>query len=174
MPIISIIGSSGRKNELTGEMFYKALDRVKAYIDEMEIPKSEITLRSGGSSGMDHIAVLLYKKGEYRSLILNFPCNFVGSSFISTGCGSMLNKLHKDFSNLIGRDSLQDIRSSLFLRGVTWDSSPGFFARNDKVAECDILISLTGDKGDRPKSGGTKYTWDKSKAPTKIHITLED
>lgn len=175
---IGIIGTSGRYGDLTKEIFYKSLTFVDKYIESLKIPKDNITLISGGSSGMDHIAVMLYLQGKSGSLRIHLPCpvDIKNSRFISTSkydksASDTLNTLHGDFSKMIGVDTMKQLCSLYNDRNCVITTSLGFFKRNDIVAkESELLIALSKGR-DSPSDGGTKYTWNKNEG-RKVFIRI--
>lgn len=185
--IVSIIGCSGHRQKLSAEIFYRAKHTLQTYIKTLTEKPEKIILRSGGSSGIDHLAVLLFLEGleakesesRFKGLILNLPCGFnkEKGGFISLNkydnkAATLIKELHTDFSREIKRDSIDDLDKAIKNENCTCDSDFGFFKRNDKVAECDLMLAMTFGKGNEPTDSGTKYTWTKSKCQNKLHFHL--
>jgi len=193
--IISIIGSSGNKIPLTKDTFSKARDELEKCFLTCGYPLENIILKSGGSSGIDHLAVILFLEGitiskfsgnlketevkKFKGLVLNFPCGFdvQKEGFYSlnrydTKAATLLKELHTNFSKEIGRNTIADIDTCIKTQNCFYDSSMGFFRRNDKVAIADIIIAMTFATGDKPTDGGTLYTWKKAVSVSKLHISL--
>ena len=177
---ISIIGASGNNQHLSKQIFERAKDNLKTTIKNLPYSPSQIILTSGGSSGIDHLAILLYLKSlstePFAGLILHFPCGWNGKFYSKNQydlkATNLLTLLHSAFSYEIKRDSIHDIILCVQHPKCYHKSYMGFFQRNDEVAKCDILIAMTFSSGNKPSDGGTAYTWKKSLAPSKIHISL--
>lgn len=86
--------------------------------------------------------------------------------------GRSANKLHTQFTNKIGEDSLKHIQSAVYL-GAEHHIHDGFKQRNTAVArESEYLIAFTWSEGDTPKKeSGTYDTWRKHSGK-KIHIPI--
>ena len=139
---------------------------------------------------IDHVAVHLFLEGGFRTLTLHFPTNWCKATlndnkpqfFTSiqdqynwrSNPGKLANQCHVEFSRILARDSLQDIDRAISL-GANVIVSPGFHARNEKIArDCDLLIAFSWSSGNAPVDGGTYHTWSKCKNVQKIHYSLHD
>lgn len=184
MLTVNIIGSSGRNDTIDCNIFNKAKQQCINYIKNLECDIGDITLQSGGSSGIDHLAVILFLEGidnkEFKSLKLFMPCGF-DKKFIAkniyekTTCDT-LNELHKKFTKEIGQDSINDLNKIINDPRVIFIYGMGFFHRNRLLASSanntsSITIAMTFSENDKPSNGGTNYTWNLIKEK-KIHFTL--
>lgn len=148
------------------------------YITSLKIPIPDITLQSGGCSGVDHLAVLLFLEGingqEFKSLHLYLPASFsvekqcfVAKNMYQKKAADTLNQLHT-------KSSLKELATVLPLAQITIGN--GFFSRNRKLAEsCTHLLALTYAPGNVPDDGGTRYTWNHARHPRhtkRTHISL--
>lgn len=153
---------------------------------------SEVTLVSGGSAWADHVAVRLWLDSilsddgnTYSGLLLYLPCElqtmtnnkaqFEVSSTASwmNNPGITLNKLHSQFSEKLGQDSMNDLLCARELGAIYDTRAHGFHNRNLMVAQSDYLIAFTwGDSTVEPKEGGTLHTWSNCKSRFKIHVPL--
>lgn len=86
--------------------------------------------------------------------------------------GRSANKLHKQFTDKIGEDTLKQIQSAVFL-GANYNVHDGFKERNTAVAkDSEYLIAFTWNSGKNPKEeSGTYDTWKKHRG-TKLHIPI--
>ena len=74
---------------------------------------------------------------------------------------NICNYYHKEFSKVIGRNSLCEMASAIE-SGAYYSVSKGFKERNTKVAEeSDVLLAATFGDGPNLKRGGTFDTWEK-------------
>lgn len=73
MRTISIIGSSGSKGMGIFNNFNDIYSRIEHKVEEIYQDDPNIIIVSGGSSGIDHIAVMLCLKYDIR-LKLYLPC----------------------------------------------------------------------------------------------------
>lgn len=199
---VSIIGTAGRNDKvrkrLTPELYSSALFKADEYIlgllSQGNLTLKDITLVSGGSSWIDHIAVELFFKylckakvalpgKEYiegLKLILHLPCEFDDveykfkkcSSHMNSNCHTTLNFLHRCFSEKCSIDSLSDISLAVEY-GAEIKIYDGFFARNLVVGECQHLLAFTFEEKE-PTSGGTFHTWKNSKCKVKKHFCLNN
>lgn len=128
----------------------------------MEIIKSEAHVISGGSIWCDHIAVTLFLKGYISKLTLHLPdhWSFENRAFAEkTFAGKTLNKLHQQFSKILGRDTLHEIDDAL-KRGAHFTTSTGFFERNTSIARnSNVLYAIVMENS--AMTPGTKNTWNK-------------
>lgn len=180
MITISIIGSSGSHNKMglfSNMKINEMISQVELMISQFGLQWNDIELWSGGSSGADHIAVLLALKYGCK-LKLFLPCNF-NEKFFDNGnydyksnCGKLLNELHSQFSNQVCFNTFRQLEIVLSLHTSTCSIHNGFHDRNNFVAQSDILIAFTPSTTNSPIDGGTLYTWNKSKSLHKIHIKI--
>lgn len=171
---IAIIGTAGRDKTkpMTLELWKWMLRDVYA-----RVPKGAHVV-SGGAAWADHLAVILHLF-NHAELTLHLPAPFYDGRFVETGyksAGATANYYHRLFGQVIGRDTLDQIRATFqTAHWVTEEpASPGIggmFARNAKVAQADELIAYTFGEGDVPADGGTKDTWDKCRGK-KTHVSL--
>jgi len=193
---LSIIGNSGNKLPLSVNAWKFAKCAVQLKIAEIlkreGKMRSDIQLQSGGSSGIDHLTLLLFnesfeeKEGSFKACHLYLPSAFQfddsgGALGFSTtnpysiAAAATLNRLHGEFSTLVlGYNSYDDFIKAK-TNGMTCTIGCGFFARNRMLAaQTDICIALTFGTGAEPKDGGTRYTWSMlAQHALKIHISLQ-
>jgi hypothetical protein len=188
---IGICGSSGRNVALTKEQYITAYNRVEGVIQGFNVPWEDITLVSGGSAWMDHIAVSLFKKHPSSKLVIHFPCSVIWimddgadqrGSLAGSQCAYRLRELHDEFTKKTGRDTLTGLFTAIKHPNASYTSSVDFLSRNLKVGDVDILIAVTTgydhtssseEKHTRfmdPKSTGTAHCWKNSTAPIRIHL----
>jgi hypothetical protein len=175
---IGIIGTSGRHGDLTKETFEQSLNFIDNYIQSLKIPKENITLVSGGSSGIDHIAVMLYLQGKCGSLRVHLPCpmdtksdRFTFTCKYDRSACDTLNAIHEDFGKMIGADTMKQLCSIHNDNKCTITTSLGFFRRNDVVAKESQLLIAVSKGNNSPSDGGTRYTWNKNEG-SKVFIRL--
>jgi hypothetical protein len=184
MITISIIGSSGSKDNMinfTLERINKMIIQVENIITTSNLSWDNIKLVSGGSSGADHIAVLLALKYKCK-LILHLPCEYINDQFHDNGnynykynCGKLLNTLHEKFSIKLGYDkdwSLKQINE--ILKNNEYYIYNGFLKRNIPVSKSQAIIAFTPSNSNKPKDGGTFHCWSLATTEYKIHINLLD
>lgn len=163
---IGIIGTAGSRNDM--KYFNKeSFEKLVKYIEKKIIWDEDIELWSGGSSGIDHICVILALKYKCK-VKLFLPSKFENESFYDNGeysytknTGKQLNQLHKKFSQKVDINSLEQINTLIHQNNCEIKVYNGFHRRNDEVAKADIILAIT--ESDIPDDGGTKYTWDKAK-----------
>ena len=114
MTTIGIIGTSGSRNKMSCFDTQSFNKLVKFIEDEIKI-YPDFELWSGGSSGIDHIAVLLALKYNCK-IKLFLPTEWINGKFYDNGeysyyknNGKQLNQLHKIFSQKIGYNTLEQI-----------------------------------------------------------------
>ena len=183
---IGIIGASGSKcpTFVTVQNYEDLLERVELQIRTISPDLSNVILTSGGAAFCDHLAVKLFGMypDEFKGLELYLPCEYDddrcefldnNSSDWRTNPGKLANKLHKQFSQKIDIDSLNEIAEikEAYPDKVSFDVSKGFHTRNTKIAKSDYLIACTPGKNE-PRDGGTADTWKKCKN-IKYHITIK-
>lgn len=183
MITIGIIGSSKIDDPGCIELWYRMVNTAEQYVSWISKGEwSQVHLISGGSSYSDHIAVRLYLEHPESKLTLHLPCKYYqdfdkfydsGSTDWRTNSGRILNKYHSSFSKAVGINSLADITKAIHMGAEIKDDYKGFHDRNIPVGNADVLLAFTRGK-DIPDSPGTLYTWNKSKCPRKIHITIPD
>lgn len=179
MITIAIIGTAGSRDNMINfnrEKFIKMIQATENVISKLGILWSEIELWSGGSSGADHIAVILSIKHNC-GLRLFLPCDFINDKFYDNGNyqyssnpGKQLNNLHNKFSNCISNDTLKDIKYCIGAKN--YHVFNGFHARNIEVGKATYMISLTAS--DFPTEGGTKYTFNNATSiqSNRVHINI--
>lgn len=86
--------------------------------------------------------------------------------------GRSANKLHKQFTDKMGEDTLKQIQSAVYL-GAQYRTHEGFKQRNTAVAlESEYLVAFTWNNGKTPKEeSGTYDTWKKHRG-TKLHVPI--
>ncbi len=177
---IGIIGTAGRRADgkrlskvLYVQMYKKVLELIA------DVPVEERHLVSGGSSWADHLSISLYLAGEAASLTLHFPADFEDGQFVEKEAqydpGRTANYYHHLFGlKMDSEDPLCTLKGieKAVENGAECSISKGFKKRNVLVGQVERLLAFTFGEGDVPKDGGTKHTWDRSKASTKIHVPL--
>jgi hypothetical protein len=186
---IAIIGSAGRGDDgarMTKDVFQAMVDRAREILsnDLQYKCNTDISLISGGAAWADHVAVEIFLRAHHEGkpladLALFLPCPFdlARNSFADTGTpdwrlnpGLSANRYHREFSNILGRDTLAEVREAI-LCGAKAEVCQGFHARNTEVAKADVLIAFTWSDGKAPAKGGTLDTWRKCTG-RKIHISI--
>ena len=183
---IAVIGTAGRDKTkpMTHALWVWMVQEARK-----RIPR-DAHLISGGAAWADHLAVHLFLEGFTDRLTLHLPAPITKGvrdkepSFFRgryKSAASAANYYHERFSQVIGRNSIDEI-----VEASTWASCDGgyepeaegygaMFARNAKVAAeigpNDGLIAFTFGQDKEPDDGGTKDTWDKCKGE-RLHITL--
>lgn len=172
---IAIIGSAGRMAwKFSAEIYNGMVDRAREIItEEWGFDMKKVRLVSGGAAWSDHVAVSLFD--ECASVHLHFPCEWNESRFHyteqKTDPGSVANRHHHAFFMKRGISSLKEIKTALS-KGMTYDVSKGFHARNTKIAKAPYLIAFSFGTKDVPReSRGTYDTWKKCRGK-KIHVHL--
>lgn len=177
----AIIGTAGRDKTkpMTPEHYKFMVVDAKRYI-----PKGAHVV-SGGAAWADHVAVTLFLFGWASAITLHLPAPFIDGKFLDSGfksAGGAANYYHRQFSQVIDRDTLGQIASIIRLWeagdprvNITYEAaSPGIggmFARNSKVAQCENMLAYTFGVGAQPADGGTLDTWNKCQGK-KTHISL--
>lgn len=184
---VGIIGSAGRRSDakkMTKELFYAMMRKTEALITQrLRLSLSHVRLVSGGAAWADHIAVMEYLEEKVPELSLHLPTEWSqessspqfldnGNSNIYNNPGRSANKLHRQFSDKMGEDTLKHIQDAVHL-GAEFRTYDGFHHRNTGVArESKYLIAFTWNEGATPKKeSGTFDTW-KKHSGTKIHIPI--
>lgn len=201
---VAIIGTAGRgadgarlSQELIQEMKLEAMNIIQT---EFKLELERVRLVSGGAAGADHVAPLLFLEAvktpkPFRGLSIHLPCDFEAwydekkqstqfSICMEEGDGKIMKYYHTLFSKKMGYETLQDFtrvfeQKALFnppSKQTSKAKTPkrSFKSRNQQVAESDYMIAFTFGVGG-VKDGGTKMTWDMSKAPIsrKRHVELD-
>jgi hypothetical protein len=181
---IGIIGSRGDVYQenlyYTKELYDKLVCYTRNLIKTLGYTRnSEIQLISGGCSFIDHIIITLYNEAKltsdpYHSLIIYSPCrwNSIDMKFHSSSSdhhnynnyiGEFLNKLHRNFSERLMRNTLVEINDIQKNNNVFFDSSSNSFqCRNYKIASSckDVLIAFGWKESiNEIFNSGTKITW---------------
>ena len=182
-----IIGTAGRSHRES--LSIKVWSNMVAKAKEM-IPKGAMGV-SGGAAWADHVAVELYIQGHLSQLQLHLPapldnisCCFMGGSMGGPkSAGAAANYYHGMFSNILGRNTIQDIveASESIGCGYTYQHHDmglrAMFVRNavvaKEVSEGDMVLAYTWDRGELSDSG-TKNTWDQIKITNKHHVSMFD
>lgn len=202
---VAIIGTAGRKDDaekLDKSSFTRMTDATIFILNSLKLDLSSTKVISGGAAWADHIAVELVLKGLIvpENLTLYLPTDlgefaFYGKDMNSDKSANIANYYHSRFSNVIKRDSIQEI-IEVGKRGTILVPGDGIFhSRNSDVAKSvipdGVLIAFTfGDpKSTQPewtarqfypntsakeaglKDGGTADTWKKAKC-VKFHVRL--
>lgn len=185
---IAVIGTAGRSAEdpppNAREMAF-VMERVREALAEQRTPNT--VLVSGGSSGVDHAAVLLFlERRDTLGLVLELPAPWdaTRSRFTdATKEGVRLNALHEAFSrgtfdSLWQLDcaisGLDEHTGELGAKPATVNvHAGGFLARNAAVAHTDRMLAFTRAPGPSPPAGsGTLNTWMKFDGALRTHYTL--
>lgn len=181
--LLSLIGSAGRRDDLdkvSYKLFLKMYEHSKKYIEENGITH----LKSGGAAFADHLAVVLFLKGDIKNLHLALPGKFEKEFSGNKDCETA-NYYHQRFQEKTGIESLSHIALAIE-RGAIISCHDGFMARNSEVAQCDYLLAFTFGAYSAKcsaetsaqeaglKKGGTADTWNKSTATVKVHVNLNE
>lgn len=189
---IGVIGTAGRKDdaplmskELYDDMYRILLNYLAPWKDE------DITLVSGGAAWADHLAVRAFLE-QKCALELHLPAPFQNSKFlvnasnfqVNLSPGSIANFYHHKMSSLLGHNTLFELQRAIDKK-AHYQVYDGFYARNLKVGNVDMLIAFTfgthdynGPKVNATlaglKDGGSAHTWNNSSAKYMIHINLNE
>lgn len=184
MITVSIIGTAGRSHQdPTATMYDKMILSAVKYLQSLP---GDIILVSGGAAWSDHVAVHLYLNRQQYSLPiiglrLYLPCAFDATTkrYVDTGSsdwrvnpGRISNVYHQQFSNAVGRNSLDEL--AIVNTGgdhVHIEVFDGFHARNSRVAQSEYVLAFTWGQHE-PEDGGTLDTWKKAKHAKRTHISL--
>jgi hypothetical protein len=119
MSTLGIIGTAFRKEDkfkLTPELYSKMLAQATEKLNEFRKCFGVDVLISGGASGADHLAVILYLTKLVPKLILFLPCEFENGKFKDNGSnnfnenpGKIANYYHSLFSKVMGVNTLVDL-----------------------------------------------------------------
>lgn len=166
-PTVAIIGSCGRTGPLFNRTHFELMVAEAYRILTQDLKLKHWNLVSGGAAWSDHVAVALFLQGKGDSLTLHLPCKLSRNGLAD----AQSDRLHRAFSRTSSRDSIGELNRVAEMPNATVKTWKGYRERNDQVAKAAmIMIAFTW--GNRPDSGGTKYTWDKAKCPRKIHVSL--
>lgn len=185
---VAIIGTAGRDEHqpMSKDMFLKMVDAARQQIEEKwQLKPSQVRLVSGGAAWSDHIAVELFLKHEYAQLELNLPCRWqeksddgLGPCYVDNGQyswktnpGHMSNHYHQECSKSLGYSTLQEIQDAMD-KGAMTHVYAGFHARNRKIARAKYMVAFSWASEPSCLSGGTKYTWNASRALHRHHVSL--
>lgn len=181
MSTVSIIGTSGRSDNITKELYMKMISASIIYLKSLNL--ESIILVSGGAAFSDHIAVhlFLYKEDYKLNIIdlkLDLPCQFDmnthkfednGNTDWKKNPGKVANYYHDKF-NFITKNNSYDELYKVINNGAKIFIHNGFHSRNQFVAESEYMLAFSFGKN-YPEDGGTKHTWNLSKG-NKFHISL--
>jgi hypothetical protein len=106
---------------------------------------------SGGSVWADHIPLTLFLSKRVTKLTLHLPDKWdhQNKKFAEWHSpGKILNTLHKQFSEILGHNTLEDIDQAIKL-GATYTVSPGFLSRNTLISNNsdELYVIIMKDKG---------------------------
>jgi hypothetical protein len=184
---VSVIGTAARDNDelkkMTADVFNRMVNKCDDVIcRELKLSPAEVCLVSGGAVWSDHVAVKLYLSGRYGGLTLHLPCAFHtdsnqfednGSQVSRENPGRSANMYHRQFSQVLGMDTLHEIAKSQ-AQGAELIKSKGFHERNAQVAQSPYLIAFTWSLGAQPTNGGTFDTWTQYTSQYKTHVSLPE
>lgn len=162
--MIGIIGTAGRGSDASKMnlgTFQRMCETAKDIIRPINHP---VNLISGGAPWADHVAVDLYLTCPLIcGLTIEFPCKFEKGAYVSGeiydgyDIAKVSNHYHDLFTLNTGIDGRAELQKAIEIGAIT-HFSKGFFDRNCKVAEADILIAFTYGNGAKLKDGGTAHT----------------
>lgn len=178
---IGIIGSAGKKGairKVKPDNYQAMINNAMNDVKRLSLQNLQsVTLISGGAPLSDHIAVELFLKDIVLGLTLHFPCKWdekkckfydTGTTNYATNPGGLLNQLHREFSQQLKKNSLQEIQLAID-KGAKVVVGTTFWDRNLKIAnESHALIAFTFEDDMTP---GTKHTWNACKIDSrwKVH-----
>jgi hypothetical protein len=161
--ICAIIGTAGRGSDAS-RLTLPVWNDMKRLIYRFVKERGYTDVISGGSAYSDHLTVGLFNAGIVTSLTLALPCAFEwdSASFVDGGelwnPAVRLHELHGQFSRVIGKPSLQEIKTAIY-KGAEVVTANGFHARNTLVANrADVVIAFTFGHGSVLDDGGTADT----------------
>jgi hypothetical protein len=163
---LAIIGTAGRKDDkskLTKRSFTQMCNRALRLTQWFEQKSPQVTgLVSGGAAFADHVAVTLFLNGTVPKLTLYLPASWRKGQYHDTGeylenPGGVANHYHRQFSEVIGIDTLAQIQSAQDA-GAELIEINGFSARNTFVSTADALLAMTFGNEHEVKPGGTADT----------------
>jgi hypothetical protein len=180
--LVSIIGTAGREGArpMDSKTFEFMVEQSLAQIGiTWGLPLENVHLVSGGAAWADHVAVDLFLRHKVGHLTLHLPSDFIGGQFEDNGKsswtenpGKSANRYHREFSKIIGRNTLAELHTAIQL-GAAVVNHQGFHARNAIVAKSPFVVAFTWGKGDIPAQGGTRHTWNLC-TEERRHISLAD
>lgn len=161
--VLAIIGSAGRTPEEVALFTLPSWNAMKRLIFRFVKEREITSVISGASAWSDHLAVGLYNAKIVSELTLALPCSFnwENAQFVHGyepyAPAYRLRDLHAAFSAVIGRDTLQELKTAIYSCEVVQRN--GFHARNEVVAErADEVIAFTFGHGRVVADGGTAHT----------------
>jgi hypothetical protein len=178
---LAIIGTAGRKDDgrkLSRAIYLKMYRYARNLILQGTFGnQQELELVSGGAAWADHIAVSLHKDPELKlPLTLFFPADwdFTKQCYCGNQAASTANYYHEKFSRDVGVNTLTGLEQALLDKNVTYFVNlKGFLERNIQVATlADVVLAFTFGKGEVPKDGGTRHTWDRCEGKLRIHVPI--
>ncbi len=167
----AIVGTAGRKddaNRLSAKHFEAMCECAKLLLRRFNETDYGIdTLVSGGAAWADHVAVRLFLNKEVPKLKLFFPCQFLGPDIgfdpaplneyekqKGYSTGDTANHLHAKFSRKINANSFREIQLAIQQGAMVSVVKGGFYGRNARIAESDILLAMTFGENEWVKDGG--------------------
>lgn len=175
--VIAVIGTAGRDKNIP--MTPAHWEFMTSTLAE-ELQPDDI-LVSGGAAWADHVAIWAFGTELVKELHLHLPAPFNGYEFAGEygSSGAACNWYHKQFSQIMGFDSIDHIRQALNFKNVTHTTQraakgyAAMAARNKLVAaECTHMVAFTFGEGDVPADGGTKMTWDMADHAQRCHVPI--
>ena len=183
---LGIIGTAGRKDDakrLTKDTYQMMLEKAVMTIQDLNHRHYHVDeLVSGGAAWSDHIAVSLFRRKIVKKLTLCLPSpwnssavQFVDSVLLPDhGCdANTANYYHRQFSKVVGFDSLAQLDQAIASPGCTTIVGNGFKARNSEIAKrADAILAMTFGSGHtvKPRSG----TADTMRKWRKLHTDEPD
>lgn len=193
--MLGIIGSAGNRDHgrlVSADVYGCVLDEGRRALRDFR--ESEAV--SGGAAFCDHSAVRLFLDGDITGLTLHLPCGFGRGAGghpefdESISCGRTANRLHRQFSETIGADTLEELAAAIS-RGARVYVHGGFLVRNTPIARASghllaMTFSEVPGRHDIPRGqraprgllcdGGTLDTWRKAAdiAAIRRHVCLHD
>jgi hypothetical protein len=185
MRVLAIVGTAGRGSDAS-RLTLPVWNDMKRTVYRFVKDGGYTDVISGGAAYADHLAVGLFNAGHVQKLTLALPCEFDwhAGRFVDDGTvdwranpGGTLNYYHRPFSKVIGRNSLEEIKTAIY-KGAEAVIEKGLMARNSIVAErADVVICFTFGAGPIVKDGGSARTCEKYLALGKRalwHVDLND
>jgi hypothetical protein len=176
---IAITGSSARQPEdkklLMKEHMEWMHNRIRFFIQLMNLDPKKIMLMSNGSAWADHVAVQLYLTWEFYGIELYLPSKFdiKQRKYINTHEGRKLNELHSYYNQVTGVNPFDELLRAIHGKDrARVTIKRGYKQRNTLMAgNCDYLIAFTFSDT-VPTRGGTVHTWNRYDTYEKIHFNL--
>ena len=164
MTTLAIVGSAARTQSEAALLTLAKWNAMKRLVFRFVKDREITSVISGASAWTDHLAVGLYNAGIVTELTLALPCTFgwEQARFVDghepLRPAVRLNELHTAFSAVIGRNTLQELKTAIYSCEVVQRN--GFHARNLIVAErADVVIAFTFGRGAViGDGGGTGHT----------------